>query len=82
MAFTHRQIISAATAASLGLTGLTGCASLSNSEKGAIIGTATGGAIVAAVGSHAVARSSGKGLPDRPGQVPFRRGGVARERRA
>ena len=52
MAFTHRQIISAATAASIGLTGLTGCASLGNTEKGAIIGTAAGGAIGAAVGSR------------------------------
>ena len=51
MPYTSRRIIAAATAASLGLTGLTGCASLSNTEKGAIIGTATGGAIGAAVGS-------------------------------
>ena len=51
MAYTSRRIIAAATAASLGLTGLTGCASLSNTERGAIIGTAAGGAIGAAVGS-------------------------------
>ena len=47
----HRRLVAGATAASLGLTGLAGCASLSNTEKGAIIGTATGGAIGAAVGS-------------------------------
>lgn len=51
MAYTNRRIIAAATAASLGLTGLTGCASLGNTERGAIIGTAAGGAIGAAVGS-------------------------------
>jgi outer membrane protein OmpA-like peptidoglycan-associated protein len=48
---TSRRIVLAATAASLGLTGATGCASLSNTEKGAIIGAATGGAVGAAVGS-------------------------------
>lgn len=47
----NRRIFSVATLASLGLTGLAGCASLSNTERGAIIGATTGGAVGAAVGS-------------------------------
>ena len=44
-------MILAATAAAFGVGGLTGCASLDNKERGAIIGAATGGAVGAAVGS-------------------------------
>ncbi|HEX5581296.1 MAG TPA: OmpA family protein [Gemmatimonadaceae bacterium] len=47
----QRKVILAATAAAFGVGGLTGCQSLSNKERGAIIGAATGGAVGAAVGS-------------------------------
>ncbi|HEY0971625.1 MAG TPA: OmpA family protein [Gemmatimonadales bacterium] len=47
----QRKVIFVATAATFGVGGLTGCQSLSNKERGAIIGAATGGAVGAAVGS-------------------------------
>jgi outer membrane protein OmpA-like peptidoglycan-associated protein len=49
---TRRPIVLLATAAALGVGGLTGCTSLTRTERGAIIGAATGGAVGAVVGNQ------------------------------
>lgn len=47
-----RSLTAATMLAALGTTGMTGCASLNNTERGAVIGAGTGGAIGAAIGRN------------------------------